>query len=400
MMWQLLLNAALVIGAPEFTVQTVDGQSAEGALAQLDAQELVLEGPGGPVKFPLGSLAAVTRKQPVASGEAKPTVAVELLDQSIAMGMDYTVSGPTAQITLPGGTKLEVSTRNIRSVRFGAVDQYDPKLTKQWTEIVESKAGGDLLVVRKNGALDYLEGVLGNVDADTCKFELDKESIPVKRPKIEGLVYFHPNPPELPEATGRLSLADGGAWALRSAQLADGKLKIKTTIGIELDIELDNVTRFDFSTGKVAYLSDLEPESAAFTPYIGFSDDASSLGEVYQYRRDSGFEQSPLKLDGKTYRKGLALQSRTALVYKLPGKFRLFRAVVGIDDLTRETGDVHLEIKGDGKMLWQGEVTGSQPARELELELAGVKRLEILADYGGGLDIGDRLNLCEARVTK
>jgi hypothetical protein len=361
---------------------------------------LVLDGPSGPVRFALGSLAAVTRKQPIATGEAKPTVAVELLDQSIVMGMDYTVSGPTAQITLPGGAKLSVSTKNIRSVRFGAIDQYDPKLTKQWTEIVESKAAGDLLVVRKNGALDYLEGVLGNIGADTCKFELDKESIPVKRPKIEGLVYFHPNPPELPEANGRLTLADGGAWSLRSTQLTDGKLKITTPSGMELDIELDNVTRFDFSTGKVAYLSDLEPESATFAPYIGFSDDASSFGEVYQYRRDTGFEQSPLKLDGKTYRKGLALQSRTSLIYKLPGKFRLFRAVVGIDDLTRETGDVRLEIKGDGKTLWQGEVTGSQPARELELELAGVKRLEILADYGGGLDIGDRLDLCEARVTK
>lgn len=400
MMWQLLLNAALVIGAPEFTVQTVDGQSAEGVLAQLDAQELVLEGPGGPVKFALGSLAVVTRNAPTQSGEAKPAVAVELLDQSIVMGMEYTVSGSTAHITQAGGAKLNVPTRIIRSVRFGAVDQYDSKLTKQWTEIVESKAAGDLLAVRKNGALDYLEGVLGNIDTDTCKFELDKESIPVKRPKIEGLVYFHPNLPELPEATGRLSLADGGAWSLRSTQLADGKLKIKTPIGIELDVELDSVTRFDFSTGKVAYLSDLEPESVSFTPYIGFSDDASSLSEVYQYRRDTGFEQSPLKLDGKTYRKGLALQSRTALVYKLPGKFRLFRAVVGIDDLTRDTGDVHVEIKGDGKMLWQGEVTGSQPARELELELASVKRLEILADYGGGLDIGDRLNLCEARVTK
>lgn len=400
MMWQLLLNAALVIGAPEFTVQTVDGQAAEGTVARLDAQELVLESASGPLKFALAQLAAVTRKGPAPPGEVKPTVAVELLDQSLLLGTQYTVSGPKAHITMPGDAKLEVATKSIRSVRFGAVDQYDPKLTKQWTEIVESKAGGDLLIVRKNGALDYLEGVLGNLDADSCKFELDKESIPVKRPKIEGLVYFHPNQPELPEATGRLSLADGGAWSLRSAQLADGKLKVTTPSGIELETLLEHVTRFDFSTGKVAYLSDLEPESVSFTPYIGFADDASSLADAYQFRRDVGFEQSPLKLDGKTYRKGLALQSRTALVYKLPGKFRLFRAVVGIDDLTRETGDVHLEIKGDGKPLWQGEVTGSQPARELELELAGVKRLEIVADYGGGLDIGDRLNLCEARVTK
>jgi hypothetical protein len=117
---------------------------------------------------------------------------------------------------------------------------------------------------------------------------------------------------------------------------------------------------------------------------------------IYKYRRDIGFEQNPLRLDGKSYRKGLSLASRSTLVYKLPGKFRLFRGTIGIDDSVRETGDVHLAIKGDGKTLWEGEVRGTDPARELELEIGGVKRLEVLVDYGGGLDIGDRLDLCEA----
>jgi hypothetical protein len=322
------------------------------------------------------------------------------VDQSLVMGIGYTVVGTEAELTLVGGVKLKISTRTIRSVRFGPSEAHDPKLNKQWSEIVEGKAAGDLLVVRKNGALDYLEGVLGNIDADTCTFELDKESIPVKRPKIEGLVYFHSNPPELPEATGRLTVSDGTQWSLRTAALSDGVLKITTPSGAALEVALDRISRIDFSTGKIAYLSDLDPESFSFTPYVGLSDEVSTLGEVYQYRRDIGFEQMPLKLDGKTYRKGLALQSRTSLVYKLPGKFRLFRAVVGVDDATRETGDVHLEIKGDGKILWQGEVRGTQPAQELEIELAGAKRLEFLADFGGGLDIGDRLDLCEARVTK
>jgi hypothetical protein len=45
-------------------------------------------------------------------------------------------------------------------------------------------------------------------------------------------------------------------------------------------------------------------------------------------------------------------------------------------------------------------VKGNEAPRELALEIAGAKRIEILVDYGAGLDVGDRLNLCDIRVTK
>lgn len=96
----------------------------------------------------------------------------------------------------------------------------------------------------------------------------------------------------------------------------------------------------------------------------------------------------------------MALQSRTVLSYHLPGKFRRFKATVGIDDSVRATGNARLEIKADGKMLWQGELRGSEPARELELDVSGVRRLELVADYGDDLDTGDRVDLGDARVTK
>ena len=109
----------------------------------------------------------------------------------------------------------------------------------------------------------------------------------------------------------------------------------------------------------------------------------------------------PLRLDGKMYRKGLALQSRTVL------SLQAARQVSLVQDrrwasttVSRDGGNVHVEIKGDGKMLWQGDVIGSDPARELEVDVAGVKRLEIVVDYGADLDVGDRLDLCDARVTK
>jgi hypothetical protein len=61
---------------------------------------------------------------------------------------------------------------------------------------------------------------------------------------------------------------------------------------------------------------------------------------------------------------------------------------------------VALEIRGDGRLLWQGVVDGRRDPVELEVDLNGARRLQLLVDYGENLDYGDRLHLVEARVTK
>jgi hypothetical protein len=399
-MLQLLVTAALAAGPAPFEAQSLDGQVATGQIAALNEQELVLETDSGRVTFALAKLAALARTPTAPLQLAGATLWVELVDGSGLAATEYTVSGGKAQVRTTLAATLEIPTRRIRFVRFGPPGSYDPKLAGQWSQISETKAAGDLLVVRKDDALDYLEGVLGDVEAETCQFELDGEIIPVKRAKIEGAVYAHPQAAELPEAIGKLVASDGSRLELRTVKVADGRIELTTPAGTAHNLTLEAVARFDFSSGKIAYLSDLEPESVQYTPLFSFAAPAPGLLAFNAYRRDVGFEQNPLRLDGKEYRKGLSLASRSELVYKLPGKFRLFRATVGIDDSVRETGSVNVEIRGDGKPLWHEEVRGGDPAREIELEIAGVKRLEIVADYGEKLDVGDRLVLGEAQVTK
>ncbi|MEX0977875.1 MAG: NPCBM/NEW2 domain-containing protein [Pirellulales bacterium] len=399
-MIELLLIAVLAGGPVPFEVQTLDGQKAAGQIVTLNAQVLELETDAGRVAFPLAKLAVLAQKPapPIAATGAE--LWVELIDGAALGAVEYTVADGKAKVRLASNVTHEFPTKMIRTVRFGSSANYDPKMTKQWSEIGESKAAGDLLVVRKNGALDYLEGVLGAVDADTCQFEVDGEVIPVKRPKVEGLVYAPSPAAELPEPIGKLVVTDGSRLPLHTVELDGDQVSLSTPAGSRYKLPLAGVVRFDFSSGKIAYLSDLEPESVEFTPLFGFQQSPPGLLEYYAYRRDVGFAMNPLRLDGKVYQKGLALASRTKLAYKLPGKFRVFHAMVGIDDSVRETGSVKVEIKGDGKVLWQADVRGSEPARELELEIAGVKRLEVVVDYGEGLDVGDRLDLAEAQVTK
>jgi hypothetical protein len=399
-MWNLILGALLAAGAPDFEAQMLDGSAVAGQLVALDARQVTLQAADGSHAIEVGSLARLARQGAESPKKTRQIVWLELIDGSTLAAVDYTAAGSRAKLKLTSGADIELSTRTIRWVRFAPADAGEDKLSKQWSDIVETKASGDLLVVRKAGELDYLEGVQGDINADVCKFEVDKEVIPVKRLKVEGVVYFHAASAELPEPIGRLLAVDGSGVSLRGVALGADVLHVTTPAGVAFDVPLSETAALDFASGKIAYLSDLAVASATFVPFFGFKEQPASLAEFFRFRRDTAFDQSPLRLAGKTYRKGLALASRTTLVYKLPGKFRVFKAIAGIDDGAGELGNVSLQIKGDGKSLWRGDVAAHDAPRELEIDIAGVKRLEILVDYGADLDIGDRLDLAEARVTK
>jgi len=127
---------------------------------------------------------------------------------------------------------------------------------------------------------------------------------------------------------------------------------------------------------------------------------AKSLATFYRPRGNRGLESAELMLGGKTYRRGLALHSRSELDYRLPGEFSRLLAVAGIDDRVRPGGNVRLVIRGDGRVLFDETIRGADEPRPLEIDIAGVKRLQIVVDYGEDLDVGDHLDLCEARMVK
>jgi hypothetical protein len=74
--------------------------------------------------------------------------------------------------------------------------------------------------------------------------------------------------------------------------------------------------------------------------------------------------------------------------------------VAGIDQLVARNGrgDVHVVISGDGKPLWEADVRGTGEPQTLDLDVSGVRDLEILVDFGSDLDISDHLDLADARV--
>ena len=188
----------------------------------------MLETPEGRQAFPLAKVALVARA-PAPEVAAPPSaIAIALVDGSTLAAEQFAVAAQIAKIRLAGGATQEVPTGAIRWVRFASADGGKAKLDRQWSEIADTQAAGDLVVVRKNEALDYLEGVLRDIDDAIAKFEVDGEVVDVRRAKIEGFVYAHPRSRELPEPLGMLVALDGSQLQLESIELAGGRLTLKT----------------------------------------------------------------------------------------------------------------------------------------------------------------------------
>jgi hypothetical protein len=191
-------------------------------------------------------------------------------------------------------------------------------------------------------------------------------------------------------------------------KLIDVKISITTPAGLEFERALDVLAKIDFAATKTMFLGDLKPESVDYTPLVG--DKASEeLKELFQPRVDRALFGGPLQLPREengqlapawVYAKGIAIHSRTKLVYRLPRDFRSFTAIAGIDSRVRPAGHVRLTIEGDDKQLYSGAVTGKDSASALSLDLTGVKRLTIFVDFGEDLDVADHLNLCDAKLVE
>ena len=121
-----------------------------------------------------------------------------------------------------------------------------------------------------------------------------------------------------------------------------------------------------------------------------------------EMQKDRALDGGPLSLEGKTYLRGIAMHSRTQVVYRLNGEFRRFQTVLGIDDSVGSNGHVDVTIKGDDRVLFSGILTGrdNPRARPLDLDITGLRRLEIFVDYGRNRDEADHVDFCEARIIK
>ena len=214
-------------------------------------------------------------------------------------------------------------------------------------------------------------------------------SYDLEKVELVAMALLEDPPAAPPGIRVQLRLVDGSLLSGVLEGLASEQIKLKHPLapGGTLSVPVSRAAELVVQNGAFVYLSDLDPESVdqRFPPEFSYS------VEAYGWKRDRCVTgKGPLRLGGRVWDKGLGVHSYAALTYKLDGAFRQFRALVGLDDSTRNMGEpgfgaVVFKVLLDGKPAREyptGFVARKgEPPKELEVDVSSAQRITLVADF-------------------
>ena len=211
------LFATTPCGAVEVQLTTLDGRKLEGTVKDLASDRVVMRVGDTDTTVGGADLHLLAPKEPPEKSSAKPSAWVELVDGSRLPVTRYVATQGKVVIGTLDEKEIELTSRQVRSVRFGRLDEPD-------ADVGRRDAPGDLLGIRKRENVDFIEGVIGDVTAEAVEFTYEGERIPVNRSKVEGIVYAHKTSGEevtpacvVEDSTGRAVESQGRAGEGRHA---------------------------------------------------------------------------------------------------------------------------------------------------------------------------------------
>ncbi|MDE3100193.1 MAG: NPCBM/NEW2 domain-containing protein, partial [Verrucomicrobiota bacterium] len=149
----------------------------------------------------------------------------------------------------------------------------------------------------------------------------------------------------------------------------------------------------DLGTFTDSYTATIPPFGSMLLKIVGTPIPAPPLGTnylsdrqpVYRYTgwpswlsvsNDSSIGGNPITLGGVVYPKGIGVNARSGVEYDLGGDCSQFHAVIGVDDEVGSNGSVIFQVFADGQQIYDsGVMTGGSPAKTVDLDVTGVRRL-------------------------
>jgi hypothetical protein len=389
----LVLLTCTSLAWADHELRTLGGKTVKGNVVAITPTEVIQQGESGQVKTPLAQVLAIDLRPAGGPPAGAAYTLVRLLDDSLVRCGQVAFKGNQVELTLLSGQSAKVP---LASVSWVLKEGQDQKVRAKWDQLVREKVKRDRIVVLKAGELNPLEGTLGDVDAEgkTIAFRPeggDNKSIVLDR--LHGLIFYRTEAPA--EAPACLVYdTDGDALTTAKVTVQGGRFEVTTPAGLKLGFEEKVLARLDYNRGKLTYLSDLEPAKVV---------ERSGAGLLTRYHKDKNLdEQSILLANGGTtvpFDKGLSMHAYTALEYDLDGKYKDFKAVLGVDPRTGADSQALVTIECDGEKRFSKTVNPGA-TMPVSVNVRDVRRLKIIVSSQNFLDLHDHATLAEARVSQ
>ena len=388
-------------------VSLLDGTIQQGSLVLISPDEMELQVDASRVKLPMADIMLIDFPETKSVVSEEPQ-AVGLLDGSQIHCSGANRTAMELTISSASFGELKIANKHVRSIRLQADN---PAFRSQWNTFLKRETDKDLLIVAKRdgSGLDFLAGVVSAIGAEKTEFLLDGETVPVPAARVYGVVFASTEAAQPVNATSaaRVTSDNGDQFSASTVKFAGGSFEIETVWGQSLQAASALIRSIDLSSGRVQYLSDLEPleerlngidpEGSLLAGLIDKEEEALLFGP----RRDTTMERtSRLRLRGREFSKGLCIHSRTEISWALDEKYTSLDCQVGIDDEVAFSGKhiVALKISGDGNVLFEKNISTTDDPLPLQLPLNGVSTLTILVDFGDNESTCDWLDLADAKL--
>ena len=317
-------------------------------------------------------------------------IEVEFVDGSHYHCANVAMKGKDLFLTLHDGLVMKVP---ASVVFYMAKDLQEPKTNQAFRNLLGKRGKFDLWVVPRGDTLDGINGTFGDADEMGNEIEFSPETgkkVNIKQAKLFGLI-FNQTPTEQAQTLCRVVDIYSNVSYAKSVQLADGKVKIVTTTNASLEYpSLGSIKQFDFGAGAQKYLSDLEPVKL---------EESSIDGSIEHYRRDRNLDNGPLAFGQKQFTRGLAIHSRTVLMYDIGRKYTTFETIAATDDCVSGDSTVILSILADNQPVFKQKIHKGDKPLPVKLNVNGVGKLQIVVE-SEFLDLGNQIDLADAKLMK
>ena len=285
--------------------------------------------------------------------------------------------------------QLEVPFAQIRGIFF---DGSKPEVKTKFDQQLAKPAEDDfVMVLSKDGGIAEITGRLQGLSDGSLRINYEGQVRSIKLERVQALVLA-----DQPSARGwkgpfqvfRMSSGDLFSATLQS--IGEKTVKLKASWGVDVDVPRESIVELTGRNTRMVNLSELTPLSVEQVPYFD---------RKMTFVKDKSWNDRPLKLDGKTYSRGLAVHSRCVLTYDLAGEFATFRAIVGFEEEAGDRGRVVCKVVADDKELFaKPDFRSIDKPVVVQVSVKGMKQLKLEVDFGEDEDIGDRVIWANARL--
>ena len=296
----------------------------------------------------------------------------------------------TVRVDAGIGRPVDIPFGRLVAVRLSA--EQTPSLEPEFQARIEGRqAGRDMLIMGRAGKPVAIAGALENLSPDGWEFAIGNRTRSGALRRAYGIVLGS-NPVATAPLPAMVRLFGGNRFTARIVSANSSTLVVDAGPLGEIDLSWRIIQRVDLQSGRVVYVSDLEPADLIVR---------SIIGGDWPPQRNRNVTGGPITIGKRSYARGIGVHAYTALVYELNAEFERFMAEVGIDDSMGGRGNAIFRVRGDGRVLFESPpMSGGDKPVTVSVTLAGVQRLTLECDEGKGLNLSDHGNWADARLIR